>query len=127
MSIETLLYEEIESEFNKLYDMAPGSDEHKVVVDEVTKLMDRAIEIERIESDAKEKKEARISETTLKQQEMKEERKDRIVKNSIDIAGIILPLVVTIWGTSVALKFEEEGTFTTMIGRGFINKLIPKK
>ena len=58
---------------------------------------------------------------------MDEEKKDRLVKNIITAAGIVLPLVITVWGTKVSLKFEEEGTFTTIMGRGFINKLLPKK
>ena len=58
---------------------------------------------------------------------MEEDRKDRRFKNGIALGGIVLPLAVTIWGTLKTLKFEEEGTVTTMMGRGFINKLIPKK
>ena len=29
--------------------------------------------------------------------------------------------------TLTSLKFEEEGTVTTIVGRGFVNKLLPKK
>ena len=127
VNIETLLYDEIETEFDKLSSTEPGSEKYKVTVDGLTKLMDRAIELERIEVDCKEKAEARESEQLLKKQQMDEEKKDRLVKNIIGAAGIVLPLIVTIWGTKVSLKFEEEGTFTTIMGRGFINKLLPKK
>ena len=58
---------------------------------------------------------------------MEEEKKDRLVKNCISIGGIVLPVAVTIWGTLKSLKFEESGTVTTIMGRGFINKLLPKK
>lgn len=127
MSIEALLHDEIETDFTKLMDKEPGSDEHKAIVDELTKLMDRAIELKKVEDDCNEKAAARESERAMKLQQLEDEKKDRLIKNILGAAGIVLPLIVTIWGTKVSLKFEEEGTFTTVMGRGFINKLLPKK
>lgn len=127
MNIETLLYDEIETLYEKLRTLKPGSDEHKAVLDEVAKLMDRAIELDKIESDCKEKAAARESEQLMKQQQLKDESKDRIVKNLISAAGVVLPLIVTVWGTKVSMNFEKEDSFTTIMGRGFINKLLPKK
>ena len=115
-NIETLLHEEIQDGFDALSKMERGTEIHKTTVDEVAKLFDKAIEIEKIEIEAKEKAKAR-----------EEDRKDRRFKNGIAVGGIVLPLAVTIWGTFKTLKFEEEGTVTTIMGRGFINKLIPKK
>ena len=127
MNIEHLLYDEMETEFKKLRDKEPGSDEHKAIVDELAKLMDRAIEMEKVNNDCRDKAEIREHELALKQKQFEDEKRDRLIKNIISIAGITLPLMVTIWGTKVSLKFEEEGTFTTLMGRGFINKLLPKK
>ena len=126
-NIETLLHEEIQDGFDALSKMERGTEIHKTTVDEVAKLFDKAIEIEKIEIEAKEKDKAREIEANLKRAQMEEDRKDRRVKNGIAIGGIVLPLAVTIWGTFKSLKFEEEGTVTTIMGRGFINKLIPKK
>lgn len=126
-NIETLLHEEIQDGFDALSKMERGTEIHKTTVDEVAKLFDKAIEIEKIEIEAKDKAKAREIEARLKQAQMEEDRKDRRFKNGIALGGIVLPLAVTIWGTLKTLKFEEEGTVTTMMGRGFINKLIPKK
>ena len=126
-NIETLLHEEIQDGFDALSKMERGTEIHKTTVDEVAKLFDKAIEIEKIEVEAKEKAKAREIEASLKRAQIEEDRKDRRVKNGIAIGGIVLPLAVTIWGTFKSLKFEEEGTVTTIMGRGFINKLIPKK
>lgn len=127
MSIESLLHTEIESEFEKLSTMEPGSEKYRTTVDGLSKLMDKAIEIEKVDIDCKDKAAARESEQLLKEQQMKDEKKDRIVKNIIGAAGVVLPLVVTIWGTKVSLKFEETGTITTQMGRGFIQRLFHKK
>ena len=126
-NIETLLHEEIQDGFDALSKMERGTEIHKTTVDEVAKLFDKAIEIEKIEIEAKDKAKAREIEESLKRAQMEEDRKDRRVKNGIAVGGIVLPLAVTIWGTFKTLKFEEEGTVTTIMGRGFINKLIPKK
>ena len=126
-NIETLLHEEIQDGFDALSTMERGTETHKTTVDELAKLFDKAIEIEKIEVEAKERDRAREIEANLKKQQMEEDRKDRRVKNGIAIGGIVLPLAVTIWGTFKTFRFEETGTITTMMGRGFINKLIPKK
>jgi hypothetical protein len=138
MNIETLLDVEIESEFEKLSAMKPGTDEYRVTVDGLTKLMDRKIELLKTEvncddrtatreGELKLKKQQMIDELELKKQQMEEDKKDRLIKNILGAAGVVLPLLVTIWGTKVSLKFEEEGTFTTIMGRGFVQKLLPKK
>ena len=126
-NIETLLHEEIQDGFDALSRMERGTEIHKTTVDEVAKLFDKAIEIEKIEIEAKDKAKSREIEANLKLAQIEEDRKDRRVKNGIAIGGIVLPLAVTIWGTFKTFRFEETGTITTMMGRGFINKLIPKK
>lgn len=115
MNMETLLYEEIETEFNELAKMTPGEANHAKAVDSLTKLMDRAIEMEKVTA----------SEAQAEKQ-MIEDRKSRIVKNLIDIGGVVLPLAVTVWGAKVSFKFEETGTITSAAGRQFIQKLFKK-
>ena len=127
MDIENLLYDEICHLYEKLGDLTPGTEEHRAVLDEIAKLTDRAIEMKRVDNDCKERAATRESEQVLKEQQLIEDRKDRIVRNVISAGGVVLPLLVTIWGTKVSLKFEETGSFTTIMGRGFINKLLPKK
>lgn len=116
MNIEKQLEAAIMQEFKNLQSTAIGSDEYKMTADVLTKLIDRAIEIEN-----------RKFEREIKNRESLHEERDRWIKNGIAVAGIVVPCLVTIWGTKVSLKFEEEGTITTIVGRGFINKLLPKK
>lgn len=116
MKIENMLGDEIQNEFEKLKGDALGSEQYSKTVDGLTKMVDRAIEIEKLKLEA-----------ANKEKQLKEERKDRIVKNIISAAGVIIPVGVTIWGTLVSFKFEEEGSVTTIMGRGFVNKLLPKK
>ena len=124
MSIQRLLREEIESEFKELSKITPGGDEYRVAVDGITKLMDRASELEKNEIDRQDRIDARDSENELKTKQMEDEKKDRFVKNLLAGVGTIGGLVVTIWGAKKAWKFEETGTVASPVGRSFINKLI---
>jgi hypothetical protein len=119
MSIKTLLCEEIKDELEFLKALGVGADEHKLATDDLSKLVDRVVDLEKIEIEREELK--------LKVAQMEEEKKDRWIKNCLTAAGIIVPVGVTIWGTLKSFKFEQEGTITTIMGRGFINKLLPKK
>ena len=127
MNIETQLHAEIADELTELGKMDVGTEEYKVTVDGVTKLVDRAIEMEKLAAAKEEQLIERKFERELKLQQMREEKLDRYIRNGIAIAGIILPIGVTIWGTMKSFEFEKEGTITTIMGRGFINKLLPKK
>ena len=127
MSIKDLLHEEIENRLSDLGRMDPKSDEYKAATDGVTKLMDRAIEMDKFDSECEKEARNREFDEEFRITQAKEERKDRIVKNIIAGAGVLLPIGLTIWGTKTSLKFEETGTVTTAVGRGFINRLFPRK
>ena len=127
MKIETLLHEEIQDEFKNLKEMELGTEEYKTTVDGLTKLVDRAIEIDKLNIDAQDRIDSREIEVDLKQQQINDEKQDRKIRNGIAIAGIVIPTIVTIWGTLKSFKFEKDGTVTTIMGRGFIQKLLPNK
>lgn len=127
MEIKTILLEEIEDELNDLTKVTLGSEEYKASVDGIAKLMDRAIEMERMDREAKDRVDERENENLNRQAQDKLETRDRLIKNCIAVAGIVVPTVVTIWGTKKSFEFEKDGTITTIMGRGFISKLLPKK
>ena len=103
MKIKETLYKEIEDELQALSEIEVGTDEYKSSVDGVTKLLDRAIEIEKHEAEMREREAERIA----KNSQVAEEQKDRVVKNYITAGGVVLPLLVTIWGTLKSFKFEK--------------------
>lgn len=132
--IKELLNDEIQTELEGLNELELGSEEYKIGVDGVTKLVDKAIELEKIEVDILEKSKNREHElrkleidNKIKRELAIDSKKDQLYKNSIAMVSVIIPSIITIWGTIKTLKFEEEGTVTTIMGKGFINKLIPRK
>lgn len=126
MNVETLLYKVIYRELEELENENLGAEERKAKVDEVTKLLDRASEMVRLDIEAEDKAEARKFEHELKLKQQKEETVDRWVRNGIAVFGVVAPLAVTVWGVKASFKFEETGTITTAMGRGLISKLLPK-
>lgn len=122
MEMTSKLHAEIDDKIDALAMLDVSGKEYSTAVDSVTKLMDRAIEIEKLElSEAHNEKQMAHDEKQLN-----EDRTARIVKNCIDVGSIVLPLTVTIWGALVSLKFEEEGTITTTIGRKTLDKLFKR-
>lgn len=112
MSMTTKLHVEIEDRLDDISRLDPTTKEYTAAVDSMTKLMDRAIEIEKLEASE-----------SYNEKQMKEERKARLIKNLIDIGAIVLPLGVTLWGVKASLYFEDENTITTTVGRKFMDKL----
>lgn len=127
MKVETMLHDEIRNEFEELKKLEVGSDGYRAAVDGISKLLDRAIEYDKLDSECNERSLNRGFEEDYKLQLAEDEKRDRRIKNGITIAGIVIPSIITIWGTIKSLNFEKEGTVTTIMGRGFINKLLPKK
>ena len=126
MKIEKLLSEEISSELKDLKEMDMGDESYTASVDGLTKLIDKSIEIEKMNIESEEKYESRKFDENYKTTQLIHEKRDSIVKNCISIFGIVVSTSITIWGTLVSLEFEKEGSVTTLIGRGFINKLLPR-
>lgn len=127
MDIKTVLREEIVNEVADLSKMQLGTDEYKTTVDGITKLADRVIEMDKIDAERNDKEENKEFDNDLKLRQAADERKDRIIKNLLTAVSIIIPAYMTYWGTVKSFEFEKEGTITTIMGRGFINKLLPKK
>lgn len=124
--IKELLVAEIREEFEQLRDVELGSDVYKSTVDGLAKLVDRQIEIEKMKFEHENEIKRQESDEELKVVQTVIDNRDRMFRNCMAVAGVVVPSIITIWGTVTTLKFEETGTVTTSMGRGFINKLLPR-
>lgn len=134
MSTKTLLEEEIQSEIDEIGKLDVGSEKHKAASEALAKLLDKYNELEKTEIEAQDKyddreaeREHREAELAFKEKQLKHEKRDAIIKNILTGVTFVGGCALTIWGTKVSIKFEETGSFTTIMGRGFIQKLLPKK
>lgn len=123
MDIKQSLSEEVLRELKQMKDMELGTEQYRTTVNGVGTLVDKTIELTKLEAD----KQERLDRKEVSAKTMNSEKKDRLIQNGITIAGILIPSVITIWGTVKSFEFEKTGTITTIMGRGFINKLLPRK
>ena len=124
MGLKTEIREEVQNELKELRKMALGSEEYRNTVDGVTKLADRVIEMDKLDQERQAQAENHESEQELKLTQMKEDKKDRLVKNCLTGVSIVGSMLIAIWGTIASINFEKEGTITTTAGRKHLNKIL---
>ena len=127
MNTKQLLEKEIQDELEEIGGMEIGSDAHKAATEALTKLLDKYNDIDKLDLEYQDKYESRENDRIMKEQQLKHEKTDSLIKNILTGVVGIGGLCVTVWGTCKSIKFEETGTFTTIMGRGFIQRLLPKK
>lgn len=134
---------EINEELNYILTLRPGSDEHTAAVDNLSKLCKLRIEEIKAEQENKEKINRRKMEERLKLTEIEAESKrqnedlqlkvdqargnkiERISRIVLDLLAIFTPpIAYGIWMRR-GLEFEKDGTFTSTIFRGLVNKRNP--
>lgn len=115
MNMEVLLRDEVENELDKLGNMEIGTKEHSAAVEDLTKLMDRRIELKKLE----------VSEVQSEKQ-MREERIARWAKILSDVGLGIAGLGLTFWGAKASFRFEEQGTITSQTGKKFWDRVFRK-
>lgn len=148
VNIENLLYDEIEHVYNKASELEPGTEQHKVAGDTGCKMLDKVIEMQKIELDYKERKEARESElqfkreqmenekqlrreqikseALIKQQQLRDEKRHRYVQTGVTVGTTLASIWSLAWAVRTSLDFEKTGTITTAMGRSLLNRFIPK-
>ena len=126
-NLKKMLHEEIENQFDGLEGIEIGSEAYRNAVDGLSKLMDREIEISKLQAEREDKLESRAIETRLKNRQLIDDKTDKIIRNGLTAAGLVVTAGLTVWGTLKTFKFEETGTITSSIGRGFIQRLTPRK
>ena len=124
MSVKTQLVEEIQKEIEELRKLELGSEKYKVTADGITKLMDRAIEIDKIDGELKKRETEREFEEALKLQMLNDEKKDRLIRNIIEGVKIGGGLGLAAWAFVASMNFEKEGTLTTEGGRNALRQLL---
>lgn len=115
MNIETLVSDEIVKISEELKKHEPGTEVYDELFEARSALIDKLIEIKKLNNDQ-----------IFKADQLKGDKKDRLIKNILTCAGIIVPAGLTIWGTVVSLAFEDKHAVTSIMGRGFIQRMLPK-
>ena len=108
MSVKNLLDNEIRNELENLGKETIGSDNYKANLDGVTKLLDRQIEIEKLENERINKEMDREVDFHIKNIQIKEEKKDRRIKNGITIGTFLGSAALYMVALIASTNFERE-------------------
>lgn len=107
---------EIERELDAIKNMEVGSEQIRDAIDDVTKLMDKKIEMDRAEEEAYNKAEDR-----------KAEQQNRLIGHIITGVSVVGGMAISIWGFKKSIEFEKTGTITTFVGRIMNGRVLGKK
>lgn len=129
MSIRTQLEDEIREEFEALRKIEVGTESYRTAVDGLTKLVDRKIEMDKVEVDAKERVLNRNLETEFKEMQLADDRKDRAIRNGLTAATLVVTTGTTIWGIlkSLKIEFKDNEMVTSTVGKELMKKVLPFK
>ena len=126
MSIKTQLEDEIRDEFEALRKIEVGSDTYRATVEGLTKLVDRKIEMDKVEVDARERVIKRNDDNEFKEMQLADDRKDRAIKNGLTLATLVITTGTTIWGIlkSLKIEFKDNEMITSTVGKELMKKVI---
>lgn len=124
MSIRNHLVSEIEDELKELEKIQVGSEQHKNAVDSVTRLVDRVIEFDKQAYESEVKDQTIENDRNFKEEQLKIDKRDKIVKNLITIGGSILTGAALVTATVFSAWFEKDYNWTNEGGRNAIRELL---
>jgi hypothetical protein len=122
--VKTLLDGEIKERLKELSEVDSNAEEYKTAVDGVTKLMDRKIEMDKLEIERIDKIDNKELEYDLKMRQIKEDKTNRWTRDVTNWVNLGIGAGMFIWGTIASINFEREGTFTTTAGRNNVKRVL---
>lgn len=127
-----LLNERIESLFEELASLQPGSEEYAKVSDDLNKMYKLRIEEIKIQNEDDEHYARRCMDKEFHEQEMvakgvesKGHMVERFVKLGLECAAIFVPCVVYGHWMRECLMFEKEDSFSHTTSRNLLNRFKP--
>ncbi len=124
--IGAMLDREYETTLQAVSQAVTGSEEARWQLQKLTELHKQRMSVKQTEDESFmrfEELDLKKTEMRLKEEQLKESRKDRIIKIVLDGAAIVVPVTVSSFWMAKGLKFEETGTFTSRTGQWLSNHL----
>lgn len=124
MSVKTLLEGEIEERLKELSEIESDDEQYEKSVNGVTKLIDRKIEMDKLEIERIDKIDNKELDYDLKIRQLKEEKTSRLTRDITNWSNIVVGAGMFIGGFIASTNFEREGTFTTSAGRQCVKRVL---
>lgn len=124
--IKTMLDREYEETLKAVSLATTGSDEAKWQLQKLNELHKQRMSEMEVHQKAAQRNDDlyyKEKELAMKEAQMKDSKKDRIIKVVLDSAAILVPVTVSSFWMAKGLKFEENGTFTSRTGQWLLSHL----
>jgi hypothetical protein len=115
MELRTLLSEQIERERDFIEDCEIGTEEYNDSLKRLGNLEDKLADLEKTEAEAE-----------RKEKQMREDKRDRFIKNIFEGTKVFFGVVTPFIGLIAITAFERNDTFTSAL-KGYVNCFLPKK
>lgn len=125
--IERLYEERIATEMEEIGKEQPGSDKYRAGVECATKLTDRLIELKKLEAEREKCEREREFDESYKLEQLRVEKKDKVIKNCLTAASIGLPLAGAFVMGVMSMNFQRTDSFFTEAGNGAVKSLLKFK
>jgi hypothetical protein len=112
MNLKEHLLKKAETISSSMEQMEPGTREHGAATEELVKIADRLIEIEKSEIDGK-----------IRTTQVRDERIDKIVRSALTALSLVATTGLAIWGTKFTAWFERTDINTTTAGKHWFRSL----
>lgn len=100
---------------------------YRALSDRVTKLEQQLVEIETTELEVEGRAAIQDIEEQLKNQEFEEGKKDRIIRNAVEVAKIVVPVLGAFTMGLISMRWEKEDTLTSTAGKNSLRDVLKFK
>lgn len=129
-SLKEQLMEVWKEERDALADMAI-SDKNKEMYREqanrVNELEKRLVDLEKAELEVESKAASQDIDEGLKTRQMEEDKKDRLIRNGVEIAKVVIPVIGASVMAVVSMKWEKLDTLTSTAGKSALRDVLKFK
>lgn len=124
--IKETLWADYDAISTKINACESNDENYKSLLDERDRIRNELIKLEQTVIEANSKRKQMETETKIKEAQIAAENKRELIRNGITIATFIVTTVVSVAAIDKTFQFDEEGTFTSTLGKNILYGIIPK-
>lgn len=124
--IEETLWADYDAITKKIDACEVNGENYKLLLDERDKIRNELIKVDQTNVEAKSKRQQLEAEAKIKEAQIEAENKRELIRNGITIVTFLVTTIVSVKAIDKTFKFDEEGTFTSTLGRSILSGIIPK-
>ena len=108
-------------------DFEKEKDAYKLQVNRVSELEKLLVDLEKAELDVDKVAAGQDIDERIKYRQIEEDKKDRLIRNGIEVAKIGVPVVAAFVMGIISMKWEKEDTLTSSAGKSALRDILKFK